>query len=320
VRQITVKDDIGHANEVLVSVIPKNKDVRVGLAGTGFFFGQHNVEVAVAIEIGCIDGSVTAGENLRHNSGRECSIAEIHRRTKMIRRKVRVGREDQIDKTVAVDIPQLHVGEMSRRCVINRGSECAVTVILQNLYDRVAVHDNIDIATCTFLLKNNVHEAHPIYYPLVAAIYVLYGKPFKDTNLVGMLGDKMVPTEFRQLHTFMLKQRDQIYAHTDPQSFDIPDKGAANQLRVQVKNVPHKMARLVGTEFFARLPTLEVVANLCRTMQQLANARVGEIQARNFPDKLPKEEGEYPLNVFDEKGTFLLPKASDSLKDWSATT
>ena len=29
----------------------------------------------------------------------------------MIWRIVSVGREDQIDKTVAVDIPQLHVGE-----------------------------------------------------------------------------------------------------------------------------------------------------------------------------------------------------------------
>ena len=92
VRQITVKDDIGHANEVLVSVIPENKDVRVGFR-TGFFFGQHNVEVAVAIEIGSIDGPVTAGENLCHNGRSECSVAEIQRRTKMIWRKVRVGRK-----------------------------------------------------------------------------------------------------------------------------------------------------------------------------------------------------------------------------------
>ena len=147
-----MKDDIGHSNEVLVSVIPENKDVSVD-SGTGFFFGQHNVEVAVAIEVGSIDAPVTAGENICHNGRGECSVAEIQRRTKMIWRIVPVRREDQIDKTIAVDISQLHVGEISRRCVINRGSECAVTVILQNLYDRVdrsdvnlSVHHNVDIA------------------------------------------------------------------------------------------------------------------------------------------------------------------------------
>src|SRR5262249_20377210 len=80
-----------------------------------------------------------------------------------------------------------------------------------------------------------------------------------------------------------------------------------------------RKAQLIGTEFFSRLPTLAEVAKLCHTLQREADARVGELQARNFKGKLPKQDGEYPLNVFDEKGPFLLPKASDSLKDFSAT-
>ncbi len=114
VRQSTGKIDIGHPDEVLISVIPENKDASVD-ARAGFLFGQHNVEVAVAIEVGSLDGPITAGENFCHNGRGECSVAEIQRRTKMIWRIVRVGRKDQIDKTVAVDIPQLHVGEISRR-------------------------------------------------------------------------------------------------------------------------------------------------------------------------------------------------------------
>ena len=73
VRQVTGKDDIGHSNEVLVSVIPENKDVSVD-SGTGFFFGQHNVEVAIAIEVGSIDAPVAAGENVCHNGRGECSV------------------------------------------------------------------------------------------------------------------------------------------------------------------------------------------------------------------------------------------------------
>jgi hypothetical protein len=171
--------------------------------------------------------------------------------------------------------------------------------------------------TCNFLLENAVHEDHPVYYPLVAAIYVLYGRPFTDTNLVGMLGEKIVPAEFRKLHAVMLDQRNQIYAHTDPQSFDVPGKGAANQVRVRVTSAgSSREARLIGTEFFSRLPTLTEVAKLCRAMQEQAEIHVGELQARNFKGKLPKEDGEYPLNVFHRQGPFLLPKASDSLEDW----
>src|SRR6266480_59638 len=130
-RQSTGKHDIGHSSEFLVSVIPENENVRLD-SRTGFFFSQHNVEVAVAIGIGSIDRSVTTGKDLRHNGWSECSVAEIQRRAEMKRRKISVGRKDEIHKTVAVDISQLHVGELSGRCVINRGSECAVTVILQN--------------------------------------------------------------------------------------------------------------------------------------------------------------------------------------------
>ena len=56
------KHNIRHSNKVLVAVIPENKDVRVD-SGTAFFFGQHNVEVAIEIEVGSIDGPVTAGEH-----------------------------------------------------------------------------------------------------------------------------------------------------------------------------------------------------------------------------------------------------------------
>jgi hypothetical protein len=170
---------------------------------------------------------------------------------------------------------------------------------------------------CKVLLEHAVDEDHPIYYPLVAAIYVLYGKPFKDANHVGMLGKKIVPAEFRKLHAFMVEQRDKIYAHTDPKSFDIPGQGPANEVRVRVTSAgSSREARLVGTEFFSRPLTLAEIAKLCRAMQKQADIRVGELQVRNFAGKLPKEDGEYPLNVFDREGPLLLAKASDSLEDW----
>ena len=83
VRQSTGKIDIGHSKEVLVSVISENKDASL-LINAGFFFGQHNVEVAVAIEVGSVNGALTAGENICHNRWREGSVAVVQCRPEMI--------------------------------------------------------------------------------------------------------------------------------------------------------------------------------------------------------------------------------------------
>ena len=82
-RQPARKDNISHANEVLVSVISENKDASLSV-NAGFFFGQHNVEVAVGIEVGSVNGALTAGENICHNRWRECSVAVVQGRPEMI--------------------------------------------------------------------------------------------------------------------------------------------------------------------------------------------------------------------------------------------
>jgi hypothetical protein len=46
---------------------------------------------------------------------------------------------------------------------------------------------------CSFIIDNSLDENHPAYYPLVTAIYVLYGKPFKRSNVVGKLPSDIVP-------------------------------------------------------------------------------------------------------------------------------
>ena len=131
VRQSAGKNNISHANEVLVSIIAENKDASI-LSRTRFFFGKHNVEVAVAIEIGSVNGALTAGEDIRYNRGSERSVAVVQCRPKMIRRIITVGREDHIDEAVAINVAQFHLGEISRGRVIDGRSERPVTVILEN--------------------------------------------------------------------------------------------------------------------------------------------------------------------------------------------
>jgi hypothetical protein len=117
---------------------------------------------------------------------------------------------------------------------------------------------------------------------------VLYGKPFKKSNVVGKLPRDIVPAEFQELHKIIMDHRDQLYAHTDAESFDLGGHGAANQVRILVSPME---ARLFGTQFRARPPVLPKVVELCRAMQKKANYYLEKLQKRH-QKKVPEQLSE----------------------------
>ena len=155
---------------------------------------------------------------------------------------------------------------------------------------------------CSFILDENIDENHPIYYSLITSIYVLYGKPFKHSNVVGKLPDNIVSAKHQQLHKLVLDHRDQLYAHTDAKSFELPDFGPANQVRFLV--LPGEM-RLFGTQFRARPPFLPELVALCRELQEKTNYHLSKLQKRHHR-KIPTTVGEYAINILDENGTFVI--------------
>ena len=155
--------------------------------------------------------------------------------------------------------------------------------------------------TCDFILQNRIGEDHPTYYPMIVAIYALYGKPFKDAKDVGAISRQIVPAEFRPLHDVMIEHRDQIYAHTQP--------GPKSEVRVRVSHTDKgREGALFSTEFYARPPKMPMIIELCQAVGATVEQRRVELQDRYFPKHLPKEEGEYPLNISDPEGPFFLPK------------
>jgi hypothetical protein len=165
---------------------------------------------------------------------------------------------------------------------------------------------------CSFILDQKIDSDHPIYYPLVTGIYVLYGKPFKPSNVVGKLSDKIVPTKHRELHENLLKHRDQLYAHTDPKSFQLPDFGEANQVRFAVS--PGAAGGEIeiftfATQFKARPPLLPDVVDLCRALQEKTNYHIKKLQRRHI-EKIPTSPGEYAINILDETGPFVKKEKS----------
>jgi len=115
----------------------------------------------------------------------------------------------------------------------------------------------------------------------------------------------IVPANFKELHKIILDHRDQLYAHTDADSFDLGDHGAANQVRVFVS--PTGEAHLFATQFHARPPVLPEIVKLCQAMQTKANYHLEKLQKRH-KKKVPKQPGEYALNVLDIAGEFFIKK------------
>jgi hypothetical protein len=139
---------------------------------------------------------------------------------------------------------------------------------------------------------------------LVTAIYVLYGKPFKRSDVVGKLPSDIVPARFEGLHKSIIGHRDQLYAHTDAKAFASTNHEAANQVRVLVSPTE---ARLFAILFQARLPVIPKVLELCRALQRKANHNVKKLQKRHHK-KVPAQSGEYAVNVLDAAGPFWLKK------------
>jgi hypothetical protein len=155
--------------------------------------------------------------------------------------------------------------------------------------------------TCAWILESGIPENHVVYYPLIVAIYAIYGKPFKKTNIVGAIHRDIVPAELRPLHDVMIEHRDQVYMHTQP--------GSKSEVRIRVSYIDGgREGRLFSTEFYARTPKLPLIIELCQAVQMAVEQRRVELQNRYFPPHMPKEAGEYPLNIFDADGPLFLPK------------
>ena len=165
-------------------------------------------------------------------------------------------------------------------------------------------------SACSYILDNNLETDHPIYYPLLTSIYVLYGKPFKRANVVGKLSDDIIPPEHKTLHDTLLQHRDKFYAHTDAKSFKLSDYGDASQVRFLV--LPDEI-RLFGTQFRSRPPFLPEVIEICHALQTKVNYHIAKLQKRHAK-KIPQTVGEYAINILDESGPFVIKEKPLILK------
>ena len=155
-------------------------------------------------------------------------------------------------------------------------------------------------AAAEYVLKKNIYEDNAIFYPLITAVYVLYGKPFRKSRGVGCLGEELIPLEYQELHRDLLKHRDKILAHSDASEFEWFGVGQANQVRL-VRGPTDK--RLVCCKLQANPTLLPHIISLCLELQEQVEIKKRELFKR-YEKYVPAEVGEYVLNIEDANGDF----------------
>lgn len=153
------------------------------------------------------------------------------------------------------------------------------------------------------LLQEKIVSDNAIFYPLMTAVYVLYGKPFGKSYGVGCLGKELIPVEYQELHRDLLKHRDKILAHSDASKFEWFDVGQANQVRLVRRSTDKS---LICSQLQAEPALLPHIISLCLELQEHVNIKKRELFER-YEKHVPAGVGEYILNVEDSSGPFFKP-------------
>ena len=157
---------------------------------------------------------------------------------------------------------------------------------------------------------NKMDSNSPLFYPLIASVYVLYAKPFTRADAVGRLGDEMIPDKQKELHKRIKEHRDQIYAHRDGDGFEVADRGPVNQLRAIVNG---SEIRLMATDFHARIPAMKPIIELCELLEKKTDYFVSKLWQKHAKI-VPHQNGEFLLNVTDSVGDMWVAAKPVTLK------
>src|ERR1700730_13432320 len=150
---------------------------------------------------------------------------------------------------------------------------------------------------CLELVRSGLSETSPLYFPLIAGLICLYGKPFKENRGVGKLPIEMVPKENLNLHTDLITIRDKLYAHSDADKTVIVGNLHFGEVRCYrwPDDGGYYIEHLhIAPEFFSKF-----VAVLAEQMVEKTNYHVDRL-GKKFVPNLPNRPGEYLLNMKDK--------------------
>jgi hypothetical protein len=160
---------------------------------------------------------------------------------------------------------------------------------------------------CLELVSSGLSQESPLYFPLVAGLICLYGKPFKRSEGVGKLPIEMVPEEHLNLHNDLITIRDKLYAHSDADKTVTLGTLHFGELRAYRYKYPKIKGGYfidglhIAPEFFSK-----AMAKLVQVMVKKTQYQVNVLE-KKFARHIPRRDGEFLLNIKDEDGPIFTP-------------
>lgn len=159
-------------------------------------------------------------------------------------------------------------------------------------------------AICDRLLRENIHQQHELAYPLLVALIVLYGRPFKQRRKMRLI-ERMVPDELKETHDFLILLRDKMFAHAD--SDLTGDDNGESLNKVTIKSFNSKLTAGV-TFLWLRRETMEKARSLCAVMRRKAVYQADKIWQRHS-NRCAVPDGEYEVNLSSDSDDFFVPRS-----------
>ena len=112
-----------------------------------------------------------------------------------------------------------------------------------------------------------------LQYGLLTSLYALYARPFRQLKDVR-ISDELVPSEYREVHDYLLILRDKIFVHVDEQAPFEWEKENLSKIWFGYRNGDFRPG------FAQKLPAgfqLDKTKALCGILYEICNAKSEEI-------------------------------------------
>jgi hypothetical protein len=153
--------------------------------------------------------------------------------------------------------------------------------------------------TCIYLRQHSLSTSHSIHDSLVTSIYVLYARPFKQSNELKLEED-LVASEYRATHAILLQLRNTMFVHTDLHRPVTVDGYRINELAGYTRNGSTKFGVSVVT------PVLPSVEALAASLVGETSSRADSIW-RQYMSHERVPDGTSIVNLEPNDGPFLVP-------------
>jgi hypothetical protein len=157
------------------------------------------------------------------------------------------------------------------------------------------------------ILEQKPNRRTPEFYTMTVGLICIYARPFTENQPVGRLSEKIVPTEFNELHGNIMEVRHRLFAHVQP-AFTIAKDDYPNEVVIENDGVdPRICIARAAVEFRLLERMLPLVDALIEKTKDHRSKLVEKYA--NAVRNLGKDE--FRLNVVDPNGPMFIPLTED---------